>query len=392
MIIKLTTKHYKIHIILIINLLLISCYNDSVKIPVKVQNTLIEKNINKSDNSEISLLFIGDIMEHQSQIDNSLNTNTMQYDFSDQFEYITPIIEQCDATIANLEVTLSGPPFTGYPEFSSPDQLLDAIKNAGINYLVTANNHIYDYGQAGFTRTLNTIDNQGFVRTGVFLNNDDKEKNHPMVIEKNGFRIALFNYTYGINGDFYNEPNIINIIDYAEIQKDIDNAKTQNFDAIIFFMHWGKEYERLPNQEQIDLANFCFKNGVDIIIGSHPHVLQPMKKFKNNRKDAFIAYSLGNYVSNYGTWRYADGGAIVKINLKKDRRGNLQIDQAGYYLIWVYRPVVGGRTKYKVVPVSKFEKNGLISDNFKHYFDIFKNDSRQHLEQNNINVEEIILY
>ncbi len=363
---------------------------ETVKIK-KITKSLKDRKISKQDTTteKITLLFIGDIMQHQAQIDNALNPNTLKYEFSEQFNHIKPIIDSADVSIANLEVTLSGEPYLGYPKFSSPDALLTAIKNAGINHLVTANNHIYDFGKDGFIRTLNTIDKYGLKRTGVFLNENDKNKNHPMVIDTNGFKIALFNYTYGTNNDTIENGHIY--IDTASIKKDIETAEKQNYDQLIVFFHWGEEYERLPSEKQKQLANFCFKNGVDIIIGSHPHVIQPMKKFKRNRKDVFIAYSIGNYVSNYDTWRYCDGGAIVELTLVKDLKNNVHINKAGYYLVWVYKPVINKRRIYKVIPVSVYDNKDVLKGDFKFYFNRFKNDSRTHLQKYNKNVSELLL-
>jgi poly-gamma-glutamate synthesis protein (capsule biosynthesis protein) len=191
----------------------------------------------------------------------------------------------------------------------------------------------------GFDRTLKIIDSLGFVRTGAFYNQTDKQKNNPMIIAKNGFKIAVFNYTYGYNNDVHLKENIINIIDKNEIIKDLKKIEGNKFDAKIVFFHWGNEYERLPDTVQQDLAAFCFDNGFDIIIGSHPHVIQPMQFIDyqlpdGTKKKVFIAYSLGNYVSNYGVWRYCDGGALVQLNLVK-KNNKVEIVAPKYHLIWV---------------------------------------------------------
>ena len=347
---------------------------------------------------QVTLLFLGDIMQHDLQIQSAYNKTTKKYDFSSQFEKIQPIIRQVDAVVGNLEVTLSGAPYKGYPRFSSPDQLAVDIKNAGINYLVTANNHVYDYGEKGFHRTLNVLDSIGIVRTGIFHNAADKAKNQPMVIEKNGMRIALLNYTYNVNGDGYSSNIVINEIDSLQIKKDLKALKKSNYDAIIVFFHWGKEYERHSNQKQRDLEKLCFENGVDVIIGSHPHVIQEMKKYRfkdksGNEKNVFIAYSLGNYVSNYGTWRYCDGGALTQITLVKQPGGELNIKDAGYYLVWVYRKKRNPQSKffdYYVLPVSEYENDTTMSAADMKQMKLFINDSRTLLKKNNLNVPEYV--
>lgn len=169
----------------------------------KQAEIIIQQNADTLRKKEVSLLFLGDIMQHQLQIESAYNPATLKYDFSSQFKYVKPVFEKSDIVIGNLEVTFGGPPYTGYPKFSSPSSLGEAIKKSGINYLVMSNNHVYDRDKAGFENTLRVVDSLGFKRTGTFIDYADKMKNNPMVIEKNDFRIALFNYGYGVNDDFF---------------------------------------------------------------------------------------------------------------------------------------------------------------------------------------------
>jgi len=347
---------------------------------------------------EISLLFLGDIMQHDLQIQSAYNAKTGKYDFTSQFKHIQPIIKSNDVVIGNLEVTFSGKPYKGYPRFSSPDQLAFDIKKSGIDYLVTANNHIYDYGLKGFYETLNILDSANITHTGTYRNNADKQKRQPMVIEKNGFKIALLNYTYEVNGGVYSSKILINEIDKTIIKKDLlETAKTE-YDAIIVFFHWGTEYQREANKEQKELAKLCFENGANIVIGSHPHVIQEMEKYRfkhktGKEKDVLVAYSLGNYVSNYGTWRYCDGGAMIRMKLSKLANGELKIEDPGHYLIWVYRPKKtksGKLRNYYVLPVSQFEKDKTLGATHLKQMKKFINDSRILLKKNNKNVPEFI--
>ena len=143
---------------------------------------------------ELSLIFIGDIMGHGPQITSAYSTETKTYDYNSCFQYIKPVMEDADYTIANLEVTLAGEPFKGYPQFSSPDELAVACKNAGINIMVTSNNHTCDRGGKGIVRTVEVLDSLGFMRTGSFKDSTDRKHHTPLIIEKNCFRIALLNY------------------------------------------------------------------------------------------------------------------------------------------------------------------------------------------------------
>jgi poly-gamma-glutamate synthesis protein (capsule biosynthesis protein) len=344
---------------------------------------------------EISFLFLGDIMQHDLQIQSAFNPETNAYDFSSQFKYLKPLFDSTDVIVGNLEVTLGGPPYKGYPRFSSPDALADAIKNAGILYLATANNHMYDKGKAGFERTMRLLDSLNIKRTGTFIDQQDKEKNHPMVVFKNDFKIAVFNYTYGLNGNISLKPNLINSLQKDSIIQDLELAKEKDYDAIIVFFHWGNEYERQPNQEQIILANACFESGADIVIGSHPHVVQKMEHkpyitSTNQQKDVLIAYSLGNFVSNYGARRYSDGGVVIRFKLRKDDFNAISIIEPAYIPIWVYRePKDKGLFNYYVLPVSDFENKTGLDESDYNQMKVFMEDTRNLLKTGNINVPEL---
>ncbi len=362
-----------------------------------IANSNTIKTEEKVDNDKsISLIFMGDIMQHDLQIQSAYSKKLGKYDFSSQFKYVKPIFDTTDIVIGNLEVTFGGKPYKGYPKFSSPNALAYEIKKSGIDYLATATNHIYDKGKKGFEKTLKLLDTVGISRTGAFLDAKDKKKNHPMVINKNGFKLALFNYTYGLNdGIIFQKPSIINTIDEDEIKKDLESIKDLNFDGVIVFFHWGIEYKHKPNEDQKSLVKFCFENGADIVIGSHPHVINGLEQYeftntKKEKKDVLVAYSLGNFVSNYGTWRYCDGGTMVKFNLSKDKNNKLKIYNSEYILVWVYRPIRSGELRnYYVVPVTQFEKNNQLMDSaHKKQMKRFIDDSRLLLDKENINVPE----
>lgn len=348
----------------------------------------------KETPKEISLLFLGDIMGHDLQIESAYNKNTGKYDFSTEFEHIQPFVKDVDATIGNLEVTLAGPPYKGYPKFSSPDQLAIDIKNAGINYLTTANNHIYDRGLEGFRRTVDVLDSLGFKHTGSFKSEEYKKQRHPLIIEENGWKVALLNYTYAVNGGVYDKRMLLNELDTAVIRKDLIETKKGNYDAIIVYFHWGQEYKRNSNLKQQKIANMCFENGANVVVGAHPHVIQEMSKheytYKNGqKKDVLVAYSLGNYVANYGSWRYSNGGALLRFKLKKTETGEIKIEEQGYYLVWVYRKAKTGKLKtYYVLPIDQYENDKTLGAEHTRLMKTFINDSRTHLKKYNNNVNE----
>ena len=311
---------------------------------------------------ELSLLFVGDIMGHQSQINSAFNENTGKYSYDSCFKYIAPVLSKADITIANLEVTLAGWPYEGYPRFSSPDELAVAMKNAGVDVMVTANNHSCDRGKQGLERTIRVLDSLEIKQTGTFIDSASRAKKYPLLIEKSGFRIALLNYTYATNGLPATWPNIVNLISKKTIIEDLKKAKSMKPDHIIVFMHWGLEYKQYPSKYQTDFYNLCKNNGADLIIGSHPHVVQKMEFHTDKENTHLVAYSLGNFVSNQRT-SPRDGGAILQVNLlKKDSISHIK--DAGYYLTWVYPPKINGRKKFYILPITKFERKPTFFDNF----------------------------
>ena len=253
-----------------------------------------------NDTSRVSLLFAGDIMGHTEQITGARDSNNGTYNYEPTFRFVKPVIEKADIAIANLEVTLAGPPFSGYPQFSSPDALALAAKDAGFDVLIQANNHALDRGASGFKRTLRVLDSLNIPHTGTFFDSSDRRLHYPLMLEKNNIHIALLNYTYGTNGLEIAPPFIINRIDTSIISRDLLKAKQSSPDYIIVTIHWGVEYERFANVQQKKLASFILSHGANVIIGSHPHVVQPVELMfgADSAVNGIVVYSLGNYVSN----------------------------------------------------------------------------------------------
>lgn len=343
------------------------------------------------DTTRLSLLFGGDVMGHDSQIASAYSSTKKAYDYTSCFQYIKPWISSPDLALANLEVTLAGPPYKGYPQFSSPDALAITLKDAGFDALVTANNHCVDRGRKGLERTIAQLDSFGIPHTGTFVDSLEKSARSPLVIEKNGFKLAVLNYSYGTNGLAVPTGSIVNLLDTAVMKRDIQLAKNIKPDAIIVFTHWGTEYESLPSKWQKDLTEFCFNEGVQLVIGAHPHVIQPMEWRKESNQ--FVAYSLGNFVSGQRK-RYTDGGAMAyveleKINYKPDSAVT-RIDQAGYYLQWVYRTVDASKDYY-IIPVSP-DNTGVVNikdETSKGAYKTFVDDSRFLYGKYNKNVSEM---
>jgi poly-gamma-glutamate capsule biosynthesis protein CapA/YwtB (metallophosphatase superfamily) len=164
------------------------------------------------DTTRLSLLFAGDIMQHDSQIAAAYDPLTKKHDYNPCFQYIAPLIQSADIAIGNLELTLAGPPYKGYPQFSAPDALAETLKAAGFDALVTANNHCVDRGRKGIERTIDVLDTLHIPHTGTFKDSTTRSKAYPLIIEKKGFRLSLLNYTYGTNGIPVPQPSIVNQI------------------------------------------------------------------------------------------------------------------------------------------------------------------------------------
>ena len=345
------------------------------------------------DTTRLSLLFLGDIMQHDSQISDAWDPTMKTYDYLPCFKHIKPYTQAADLTIANLELTLAGPPYKGYPQFSAPDELLHGLKDMGIDVLVTANNHCVDRGRLGLERTVQMLDSFKIPHTGTFVDEVSKLNEHPLLLTRNGFNLALLNYTYGTNGLHVTPPNIVNMIDTAAIRTDLQRAARMNVDAVIVFVHWGAEYQSLPSAWQKMVAEHCFRNGADLVIGAHPHVIQPMEWDKE--KNQLVAYSLGNFVSGQRK-RYTDGGAMINVELEKiyfaPDSSTTRIDTANYILQWVYRTEAG--KNYYMLPVRKFENdttNFITEQESLDALKVFIEDSRSLLSKHNKNVVESTL-
>lgn len=337
-----------------------------------------------SPTKTLKLLFVGDIMGHGPQIKSAYDATTQTYNYSPCFQYVKPIIEEADLAIANLEVTLPGnKPYTGYPMFRSPDALASAVKEAGFDVVVTANNHSNDGGLKGLTHTIDVLRDLKIHQTGTFKNEAEKAVYYPLMVYKNGFKLAFLNYTYDTNGVPTPKPAMVNWIEEEQIKKDIGAAKTLRPDAIIVVMHWGLEYQVNESPVQQDLTKKIFGWGADLVVGAHPHVVQPIKETTNAAgKKEVIAYSLGNFISNQ-QYKNTDGGLIFEIELQKEtnKRG-VTIGDYNYLPVWRYVAKKDGKTTFHALPISAVEGEdnplSLSDSNLKKMKD-FAATTRKHL-------------
>ncbi|HKK76989.1 MAG TPA: CapA family protein [Saprospiraceae bacterium] len=312
--------------------------------------------------SRLHLAFVGDIMGHDSQIASAMVIKDSLYDYSPCFEFVSPILRQADLAIGNLELTLPGEgPYKGYPRFRSPDDLALALRHAGFDLLVTANNHSNDGNRQGVEQTIHTLRDYHFYQTGTFLNAMEREIYYPLIVYKGTFKLAFLNYTYGTNGLPTPKPNVVNLIDEETIKADLEEARALNPDFIIVIMHWGNEYQINESKEQKGLAEKILSWGGDLIVGAHPHVVQPVKKVKVERPgqgsyEGLVAYSLGNFISGQRK-KLTDIGIILEVTLEKHKNQTQLIDSD---YIPVFRHIEAnaeGKKVYRIVPVAPYDDN-----------------------------------
>lgn len=304
---------------------------------------------------KVSFLFAGDAMQHKAQLDVAKTKDG--YNYSAYFKYVESEIKKADVAVVNLEVTLPGKQFNGYPNFGSPDEYAFALKDAGFDVFLTANNHILDKGKNGLERTVMMLDSMQVKHTGVFVNKEKRELYYPLMMIKNGIRIAMLNYTYGTNeGHVLTSPNIVNYIDRKQMLKDITAAKQMKADIIIANIHWGVEYVLKHNREQKALADFLIQNGVRLVIGGHPHVVQPVDiQKKGDEIENVVVYSMGNLISAMKPVN-TTGGMMVKIDVSKGEDGKININSCDYSLVWVNKLMKDKNTPsfFELLPVADF--------------------------------------
>ena len=283
---------------------------------------------------------LGDVLCHNTQYWDAHDEATDTYDFSYVFENVKKYTEAGDVTIANLETSFANAPYSNYPTFNSPPALATALKGIGVDIITTAGNHCLDKWYTGLCETIDVLDENGLEHLGTYKTAEDQKK--LFVKNINGLKVAFIDYTYGTNGIPIPDGKefCVNVIDKDKIKAEIDKAKKEEVDVIIACMHWGEEYHTSPVDSQKELADFLFKNGVDIIIGNHPHVIEPFEKKEvkmpdGTTKQCFVAYALGNFTADQ---RYENTRDSIILNFKVTKKadGTISIDDVKYTPLYIY--------------------------------------------------------
>ena len=285
-----------------------------------------------------SLAVTGDIMVHSYQYEEAYDQSTGKYDFMHNFTDMKKYFDSADYSIGNFETVLAGEDvgISDYPCFNTPDSFLDSLEYSGIDFVTTANNHCMDKGTDGLLRTIGKLDEYGFDHTGTYK--DEESRNEVFVKDINGITFAFLSYTYGTNGIPVKNPWNVNILDEELIKSDIEKAKELNPDFIVVLPHMGVEYEIYPREEFKEWADFMFNCGADIILASHPHVLQPMEvreitKDDGSIRNGFIIYSLGNFISSQTT-PPRNAGIIVNLDFEKKGIEKAELTKVSFIPVW----------------------------------------------------------
>jgi poly-gamma-glutamate capsule biosynthesis protein CapA/YwtB (metallophosphatase superfamily) len=333
-------------------LFLINCTTSKIKDDkLQSQEPPIEK--------ELKILAVGDVMVHSTQLETAYTKSCDCYEFNEVFSTLPQILTKSDLRIGNLETTLPGAKdqYAGYPQFGAPDSLAEALKNVGFDILTTSNNHCMDKGKKGLRRTIEVLQKLGFHQTGTFIDKDDYEKRRVVLLEKNGFNYVFLAYTYSTNGIPIPKDVHVNLLDKELIARDIEDARKLNPDFIMVYYHFGPEYQRLPSDEQRFYVQHAFMEGADIVLGGHPHVIQPFEKKRmidkyGDEKERFVIYSLGNFVSSQ-RYPHTNGGIVLQFSLSKALKG-IKIKTIDYDIVIVYRDPLKNKLQFYVVPYSLY--------------------------------------
>ena len=339
--------------------------------------------------STATILSIGDLLMHGQLITDAQQADG-SYDFSYIFPYITPYVTAADYAAANLEVTLAGPsrPYQGYPMFNSPDAIVDAAKNAGFDMLLTANNHMYDSGEDGFLRTVRTIREKGLTVLGT---REEAEEPAYTVQDINGIKVGMVCYTYEQRPENYRSDRVYlnkNILSatcsalinsfvgteldsfYTEIGGILEQMRNDGAEATVMFIHWGVEYQLTQNAEQQQIAQKLCDLGFDVIVGGHPHVVQPVELLESTvdpEHRTVCLYSMGNAVSNQRqgeltsiTTAHTEDGAMFSMTFSKYSDGTVYLEDVALIPTWVRAIDVNGNTvvrrsgtirRYEILPL-----------------------------------------
>lgn len=324
---------------------------------------------------DIQLSAVGDVMAHDDQLVSAFNSETDSYNFSEAFEDIKPLISESDLAIANLETTLAGKAtnYSGYPLFNTPDAIVDGLVYAGFDMLATANNHSLDTQAEGLKRTTKIVKEKGLEPIGTY---ESTPESRIQIKDVEGIKIAFLGYTEHVNGreaQYSSEElsSMINLLSEEQIIADVKEANNHNPDIIVSYVHWGVEYTKEPSELQTSYAELLTREGVDIILGSHPHVIQSTEFLEVNGNKSFVAYSLGNFLSNQrletlgAGFEPTEDGVVINLDIQKNiKTGETKLKAVDLVPTWIYRDGEEGESPYtyRILPIETYQDNPSLSE------------------------------
>ena len=345
--------------------------------------------------STATIVSTGDLLMHKPVIDTGYKSGS--YDFESIFRYLSEYTMDADLAVANLETTLcstdNGYSYSGYPNFNCPDALVDGAKDAGFDILLNASNHSYDTSSVGMHRTLQVIQDKGLIPLGIVENAEDK---HYIVEEVNGINIGMICYTYETDSNAdrvalnglpvkAEDAPLINCFDYnaldtfyAELRTRLEEMKADGAEATVLYLHWGTEYQLQANETQKKMAQKICDLGVDVLIGGHPHVVQPMDLISSTTDEdhkMVCLYSMGNAVSNQRQGNlsaiataHTEDGVLFSITFSKYSDGTVYLESTDLLPLWVYRRSDGTGNEYNIMPLDMERRDEWTSwMNFQEY-------------------------
>ena len=345
--------------------------------------------------STATIVSTGDLLMHKPVIDTGYKSGS--YDFESIFRYLSEYTMDADLAVANLETTLcstdNGYSYSGYPNFNCPDALVDGAKDAGFDILLNASNHSYDTSSVGMHRTMQVIQDKGLIPLGIVENAEDK---HYIVEEVNGINIGMICYTYETDSNAdrvalnglpvkAEDAPLINCFDYnaldtfyAELRTRLEEMKADGAEATVLYLHWGTEYQLQANETQKKMAQKICDLGVDVLIGGHPHVVQPMDLISSTTDEdhkMVCLYSMGNAVSNQRQGNlsaiataHTEDGVLFSITFSKYSDGTVYLESTDLLPLWVYRRSDGTGNEYNIMPLDMERRDEWTSwMNFQEY-------------------------
>ena len=352
--------------------------------PVQTEVAQPEEPVPIIKTSTATVAATGDVLMHYPVIKTGLDSATGEYNFDSIFTYFDDYVSAADYAVANLETTLcglnNGYKYQGYPRFNCPDGIVGSVQRAGFDMLLTANNHTYDTGETGFLRTLSVIDGSGLARLGTNANGSEPKYT---IQDVNGIKIGMICYTYetedddlvhkSLNGIRLTEKasGLINTFSYqrleefyAELEGHLKAMKAEGAQASILFLHWGNEYQTRENDYQRAMAQAVCDLGVDVIVGGHPHVVQPVELLTSQTEAehrTVCLYSMGNAVSNQrieqipSAGGYTEDGVLFRVTFARYSDGTILLESADVLPTWVNLTtgVESGKKAYEIIPLDR---------------------------------------